>query len=177
VSAAVPAAARGQHFLRSAHLARAIVVAADIPCGALVLDLGAGFGRLTQPLLDQGAHVVAVEIDPKLARSLERRCPMARVVCGDATTMALPRRPFRVVANLPFAITTATVRRLLASPYLQRADLVVARGFALKWTAREPRIDIVRWLSRRAFMPPPATDAAVISLRGRDPRPHGRIIR
>ena len=177
MSAAGPAAARGQHFLRSPHLARAIVVAAAVPSGALVLDIGAGFGRLTQPLLDRGARVVAVEIDPKLARSLQRRCPAARVVCEDATTMALPRRHFRVVANLPFAISAAMLRRLLASPYLQRADLIVARGFALKWAAREPRVDVVRWLAPQAFMPPPATGAAVISVRGRDRRSDGRIVR
>jgi 23S rRNA (adenine-N6)-dimethyltransferase len=135
-----------------------------------VFDVGAGFGRLTGPLLATGARVIAVEIDPKLARGLARRHPDARVVCDDALRMPLPHRPFRVVANLPFSISTAMVRRLLASPYLERADLIVARGFALKWCDREPRLGVARWLPRHAFMPPPSTDAAVLVIRGGAPR-------
>ena len=156
---AASAAATGQHFLRSARLATSIVRAAEVPRGALVLDIGAGFGRLTGPLLDAGARVVAIELDPKLARSLGRRYPAARVICDDALAVALPRRPFRVVANLPFGITTALVRRLAASPHLERADLVVGRGFALK-----SGLPITRWLSRHDFMPAPSTDAAVITI-------------
>lgn len=169
---AVPAsrrAARGQHFLRSGRLARQIVADAAVPPGALVFDIGAGFGRLTGPLLETGARVVAVEIDSKLARGLARRYPDARVVSDDCLRIPLPHRPFRVVANLPFAISTAMMRRLLASPHLERADLIVARGFALKW-CRDPRIDVTRWLPRHAFTPPPSTDAAVLVV-----RPDGRL--
>jgi 23S rRNA (adenine-N6)-dimethyltransferase len=173
----VPAAeaARGQHFLRSARLANQIVAAAGVPSGALVFDIGAGFGRLTRPLVDTGAHVVAVERDPKLARKLARRFPDVRVVCDDARRIPLPRRPFRVVANLPFAISTAMLRRLLESPYLERADLVVARGFAIKWSAHE-RIGVSRWLSRECFVPAPGTDAAVLVVSARRKlAPSGRM--
>ena len=159
MSAAGLTGARGQHFIRSARLAQRIVVDAGVPSGALVFDIGAGFGRLTQPLLETGARVIAVELDPKLARGLARRCPDARVVCDDALAIPLPRRPFHVVANLPFAITTAMVRRLMASRYLVRADLVVARGFALK-----SGLPVTRWLPRDAFMPVPSTDCAVVRL-------------
>lgn len=167
---AAHAAAAGQHFLRSARLAASIVRAADVPPGALVLDIGAGFGRLTGPLLEAGARVVAIERDPKLARQLARRHPDARVVCDDALMIALPRRPFRVVANLPFGISTAMVRRLLVSRHLERADLVVGRGFALK-----SGLPITRWLPRSAFMPPPSTDAAVIRFGGRVAHPKLQI--
>ncbi|HZN14404.1 MAG TPA: rRNA adenine N-6-methyltransferase family protein [Acidimicrobiales bacterium] len=161
MSAARPAAT-GQHFLRSPALAKRIVADAGVPGGALVFDIGAGFGRLTLPLLETGARVIAVEIDAKLARSLQRRCPDARVVCDDALRIPLPHRPFRVVANLPFGISTAMLRRLSASPYLERADLIVARGFALK-----SGLPVSRWLPRRAFMPPPSTDCAVLVLQRR----------
>jgi 23S rRNA (adenine-N6)-dimethyltransferase len=139
---------------------------AGVPPGALVLDIGAGFGRLTGPLLASGARVIAVELDPKLARSLQRRFPDARVVCADALTMPLPRRPFRVVANVPFGISTALLRRLVAAPHLERADLIVARGFAIKWSTREPRARIARHLSRHCFMPPPSTDATILVVDG-----------
>jgi 23S rRNA (adenine-N6)-dimethyltransferase len=156
---AAPAGARGQHFLRSPHLAQRIVANASVPGDALVFDIGAGFGRLTKPLLATGARVIAVELDPKLARGLERRYPDARVVCDDALRIPLPHRPFRVVANLPFAITTAMVRRLASSRHLVRADLIVARGFALK-----SGLPVARWLSRAEFTPPPSTDCAVVVL-------------
>ncbi len=159
MSAASPAPARGQHFLRSPHLAQRIVAHACVPTGALVFDIGAGFGRLTKPLLDTGARVIAVELDPKLARGLGRRYPDVRVICDDALRIPLPRRPFRVVANLPFAITTAMVRRLLGSPYLVRADLIVARGYALK-----SGLPVARWIPRAEFTPPPSTDCAVVVL-------------
>jgi 23S rRNA (adenine-N6)-dimethyltransferase len=132
-----------------------------VPPGALVLDIGAGFGRLTRPLLETGARVIAIEIDPKLARGLERRFVDARVVCDDALRIALPRQPFRVVANLPFGISSAMLRRLLAARYLERADLIVARGFALKWSNGRDR-RIARLLAANAFMPPPPTPAAVL---------------
>ena len=157
-------AARGQHFLRSALLAQEIVDRAQVPSAALVFDIGAGFGRLTKPLLATGSRIVAIEIDPKLARSLQRRYPAARVVCDDALRVPLPRRPFRVVANLPFGITTSMIRRLLASPFLERADVIVARGFALK-----SGLPVSRWLPRHAFMPAPSTDCAVVVF-GRCPK-------
>jgi 23S rRNA (adenine-N6)-dimethyltransferase len=124
-----------------------------------VFDIGAGFGRLTAPLLASGARVIAVELDPRLARGLARRYPDARVVCDDALRIPLPRRPFRVVANLPFGITTVMVRRLAAARSLERADLIVGRGYALK-----SGLPVSRWLSRNLFMPAPSTDCAVITL-------------
>jgi 23S rRNA (adenine-N6)-dimethyltransferase len=59
------------------------------------------------------------------------------VVRTDATDLRLPRRPFRVVANPPFAATTAILRRLLSpGSRLVTADLVVPRGVARRWTDR-----------------------------------------
>jgi 16S rRNA A1518/A1519 N6-dimethyltransferase RsmA/KsgA/DIM1 with predicted DNA glycosylase/AP lyase activity len=69
---AAQAAATGQHFLRSARLASSIVRDAEVPSGALVLDIGAGFGRLTGPLLDGGARVVALEQNTQRARADDR---------------------------------------------------------------------------------------------------------
>ena len=158
------AAPRGQHFLRSPRLASAIVRDAGVGAEDLVFDIGAGFGRLTAPLVATGARVVAGELDAKLARGLARRFPSARVVNDDALRIPLPHRPFRVVANLPFGISSAMVRRLLAAPSLARADLIVARGFAIKWS-RNPHITTARRLPRHLFTPPPSTDAAVLVLR------------
>ena len=104
-----------------------------------------------------------------------------RVVEGDALEVPLPAEPYRVVANLPFAITTAMLRRLLDDPPgpLIAADLIVQRGFAVKRCAPRPctllsagwlpwwRLTIDRILLPESFDPPPAVDAAVLTIRRR----------
>jgi 23S rRNA (adenine-N6)-dimethyltransferase len=165
--------ARGQHFLRSSALAAELVRAAGIGPGDLVLDLGAGTGVLTRALARTGARVIAVELDPVLAAGLRSRFP--GVVEDDALRVPLPRSPFRVVANLPFACGTAILRRLLDPRVpLASADVIVEWGLAEKRTAVWPstqlsvewgawfELTLVRRLPRSCFAPPPSVDAAVM---------------
>jgi 16S rRNA A1518/A1519 N6-dimethyltransferase RsmA/KsgA/DIM1 with predicted DNA glycosylase/AP lyase activity len=87
---------RGRHFLRSRGFADRIVRDAGIEAGTLVLDLGAGGGALTRALVDAGACVRAVELDPAALRQLETRFGgdgRVEVVEGDATVV--PSRPSR----------------------------------------------------------------------------------
>jgi 23S rRNA (adenine-N6)-dimethyltransferase len=166
---------------------RALVRSAGVGPDDLVLDLGAGSGRLTLALARTGARVIAVERDPRLARRLEQRTiddPAVRVVAGDLRTIPLPHRPFHVVANIPFATGTDLLRRLLDEHHrgkrLRGADLLVEWGFARRLTASAP-IDraTARWQHRfhltvagrvpaRAFSPPPRVDAAHLVVRPRD---------
>ena len=127
----------GWHQLADHHAAR-IVDRAGIRAGDLVLDIGAGAGALTGPLLATGARVVAVELHRERAAVLRHDCasPRLRVVVADVSDLRLPRRPFRVVANPPFAITTAILRRLVApGSALVRADVVVPWHTAARWAA------------------------------------------
>jgi len=101
-----------------------------------VLDIGAGRGVITAHLIAAGAQVMAFELHPQRAQHLRARFGggVVRVVRADATDLRLPRRPFRVVANPPFAITTALLRRLVApGSRLVRADLVVPFHVARRW--------------------------------------------
>jgi 23S rRNA (adenine-N6)-dimethyltransferase len=149
-----------------------------------VLEFGAGHGRLTEQLALRAGRVVAVEINARLAAQLTRRFrarPNVTVVLADALAVSLPRRQFKVVSNPPFHITSALLHRLLDDPVvpLVRADLVLGWGSALgltgvfgpaqkarPWLSRYEFL-LIRRLSRELFDPPPAQDAAMISIRRR----------
>jgi 23S rRNA (adenine-N6)-dimethyltransferase len=170
--------ALGQNLLASQALAERLVAAAGVVRGDLVVEIGAGRGVLTAALARRARRVLAIELDPDWAAGLRERfarSPHVQVVEGDALTAALPREPFRVVANLPFARTTALLHRLLDDPSLplQRADLVLQWEVARK-RAGEPRSVVsAAWspwwsarlggrLPRTAFRPVPAVDAGVL---------------
>jgi 23S rRNA (adenine-N6)-dimethyltransferase len=153
-----------------------------VRAGDLVLDIGAGTGALTCWLVEHGARVVAVELHPRRAGVLRRRFDERVVVVQtDAGDLRLPRRPFRVVANPPFAATTAIMRRLLTpGSRLLGADLVVPRHVARRWVAPGAP-GRARWskqfmverggnLPRHAFDPPTRADAVVLRIRRRGVR-------
>ncbi len=174
----------GAHFLVDRPLIGQLVRTSGVGHGDLVFDLGAGFGALTAPLANTGAKVIAVELDPALAGRLRRRFraePLVGVVEADLRRIPLPRRPFHVVANPPFGLTTWLCRRLLGDRALNLtgAEFVLEWG-AAKWlTSQKPRdsemaswtarydIRLVRRVPAASFSPRPAADAAYLSIRRR----------
>jgi 23S rRNA (adenine-N6)-dimethyltransferase len=173
----------GAHFLQDRGVAAELVRRAGVRPGDLVLDLGAGSGAITAPLAAAGARVLAIERDARLTRYLEHRfaAEQVTVVQGDLRRVPLPRRPFRVVASIPFATTTALLGRLLDDPRtaLERADLLVEWGVARRLASACPRDLATAWwvgrfdlrLERRVpaacFRPPPRVDAAHLAVRPR----------
>ncbi|MFN8039686.1 MAG: rRNA adenine N(6)-methyltransferase family protein [Acidimicrobiales bacterium] len=168
----------GWHELDPAWAER-LVADAAIRSGDLVVDVGAGTGALTRPLLDAGARVIAVERHPGRADALARRFGDDIVlVRADAADLRLPRRPFHVVANPPFAVTTALLRRLLApGSRLVSAHVVLQSAAVHRWTGsgapgagrwrRAFDAEPGRPVPRRAFRPPPSVDCRVLVLRHR----------
>jgi 23S rRNA (adenine-N6)-dimethyltransferase len=170
--------ARGQHFLRSSQLAAELVRDAGVQPGDSAVDIGAGTGVLTRALVDAGATVTALELDPALAAGLRQRFPEhdVRVVEANACRCSWPPERFTVVANLPFAGTGAILDNLLRDPSggLYRADVIVQWEFAEKHSSVWPgtlrgvywrawfELAIVARLSRGAFTPVPSVDAAVL---------------
>ena len=159
--------------------AELLVAEAGIAPGTLVVDVGAGTGAVTGPLLEVGARVIAVEAHPGRAAALRRRFGRRIVVVqADAADLRLPRHGYRVVANPPFAVTSPLLRRLLQpGTKLAGADLILQDQAARRWagsgapgSARWDRLFTVslgRPLPKTAFRPPPHTKTRVLHIRSR----------
>lgn len=134
----------------------------------MVLDVGAGTGALTAPLVATGAQVIAIELHPVRAAALRERFGEAIIVVrADASDLRLPRRPFHVVANPPFGVTTALIKRLTHhGSRLVRADLVLDGRVARRWVGVRDGFmaTLGPTVPRRAFHPPPPVDARVLTL-------------
>lgn len=161
-------------------VARRLVADAHLPKRSLVIDVGAGGGAVTLPLLDAGHRVVAVEAHRGRSDALRERFDGHRVtvVRADAADLLLPRRPFHVVANPPYGIVAPLLRRLLArGSRLVSARLVVDARAVGVWTSRRaPGMN--RWsadfvvrggppVPRSAFRPPPHVDSRILEIRRR----------
>ncbi|MGZ4706402.1 MAG: rRNA adenine N(6)-methyltransferase family protein [Acidimicrobiales bacterium] len=159
--------------------AERIVADAGVDAGDLVIDVGAGLGALTGPLLASGARVIAVEAHPgRAARLRESFGPELVVVVADARDLRLPRRPFHVVANPAYGIGAALLRRLVhPGSRLVRAHVVLQQQVARRWAGpdapgarRWQRCfagELGRPVPRSAFQPAPAVNSRVLVLRRR----------
>ncbi len=193
----------GQHFLTDHKVAERIVAAADLSHTDLVLEIGAGRGALTVPLARRAGKVIAVEVDRRLFPSLREALQgldNVRLVHGDILAQDIGaltgHRPYKVVANLPYYITSAVLRHLLASRWrpsllvvtVQRevAERIVAQPE--RRTRRAARMSllavsvqfygqprIVARVSAGSFSPPPRVDSAVLRVDVFDSLPWGEV--
>jgi 23S rRNA (adenine-N6)-dimethyltransferase len=183
--------------------AELIVAGSGVRRGDLVVEVGAGLGALTRPLLATGAHVIAFERHPGRAADLraslgtefgtelegvpegvpDRRDPASRggrltVVEADAADMRLPRRPFHVVANPPFAISAPVLRRLLhPGSRLTSAHLVLQDQVVRRWSGPDAPaarrwqqtfvVEAGRPVPPSAFHPPPRVRCRLLVIRRR----------
>ena len=173
-----------QNFLVDRRAIDALVDGSEVGNGDLVVDIGAGNGLISAALVRRGAQVLAIERDPSLAERLRAKFatwPAVTVVEGDVLETPPPDKPFSVVANLPFGITTKILRHLLDSDALARADVIVQAEVARKrgsggrgtllnacW---EPWFEFGTGarIAATAFRPRPRVDAAVLIVTRRSP--------
>lgn len=183
-----PKKSLGQHWLFDSKSLGAICDAATIEPTDTVLEIGPGLGPLTIELTQRAKKVIAVEFDEQLARELPSRVPAfnLQVVHSDIMHFDLSQLPkgYKVVANVPYYITSAIVRLLTESstPPVSITLLVqkeVARRIAadpgamsiLAISAQfyaQPELGLL--VSADKFDPPPKVDSQIITLRMR-PQP------
>jgi len=175
----------GQNFLIDEHVVNSIVAAAGITPGDAVLEIGPGIGTLTQGLAEAGADVTAVEIDRRLLEVLSKTLEgydNVRVVHGDilriniAETIGAPK--YKVVANLPYYITTPIIMGLLeAKMPIDVLVTMVQKEVAQRMVATPgtkdygslsvavqyyTKAEIMFIVKPDSFIPPPSVESAVI---------------
>ena len=117
-----PSKRLGQHFLRDQRSIHRIIDAFNPKADETIVEIGPGTGALTSHLVERAGRLIAVEFDNKLAPMLQERFGSFgnfKLVMADALTVdfckeILPAQSARLVANLPYNISTAILQRLIA---------------------------------------------------------------
>lgn len=184
----------GQNFLIKRGIVDEIVKAADLQEGEPVLEIGPGIGTLTQGLAQSGANVTAIELDTRLLEVLDTTLAQysnVTIVHGDVLKLDVPsimnHKPFKVVANLPYYITTPIIMSLLESRLpIERLVVMVQKEVALRMVAKPgtkdygalsvavqyyTKSDIVLDVPPKSFLPAPAVTSSVIRCVLRDKPP------
>ena len=172
----------GQHFLIQERVLDEITEAARIEESDTVVEIGPGLGVLTERLLRQAAHVIAIEVDPQLPPLLRSFVNVPTdtltVIEGNALEVALPKTPYKIVANIPYHITSPLLRHaFLDGPHPPTSlTLLIQREVAEKIVDTKDRglltiivslfgtPRIVTHVPPSAFVPPPKVDSSVLHI-------------
>jgi 16S rRNA (adenine1518-N6/adenine1519-N6)-dimethyltransferase len=180
-----PSKALGQNFLIDGNILAIILREADVRADETVLEIGPGLGVLTKALAALARRVIAVEKDRRLAGHIRSRFPEVELVAGDAMEVPLPTCD-KVVANLPYSISTPILERLVDGEWKPRRIVVTLQREVAQRLAAGPRrkeygaltlftqlryhVTIAHVVSGRCFYPSPQVESAVVVLDRRDPR-------
>lgn len=182
----------GQNFLVDSTIRERIVQQANINPETLVIEIGPGQGSITTLMVDHVAHLLAYEIDPDLARVLKGQYQsykkveiiegdfLIRDVKQDIKNVKTPYKSIKVVANLPYYITTPIITKLMLElDNIDELIIMVQYEVALRLTASIKDSDysalsvITQYYSvpeflfkvpPQAFRPQPKVESAVIKL-------------
>lgn len=176
-----PSLRLGQNFLIDENILKKIIAAADIKKDDVVLEVGPGLGTLTQALATQAKKVLAVEKDKHLVEVLEetlKEYPNVDVIQSDILKYSLPSSAYKVVANIPYYLTSHLIRELLESkvpPSL--IVLMIQKEVAERMMAKPPNMNllavsvqyyaepkIISAVSQNCFYPKPKIDSAIVTL-------------
>jgi 16S rRNA (adenine1518-N6/adenine1519-N6)-dimethyltransferase len=184
-----PRKSLSQNFLTDPDALDAIVAAAELRPGDEVVEIGPGLGVLTRRLLAAGAAVTAVELDPRLAEYLRRELyGVDRFELIEADALSLhpreffPGRPIKVVANIPYHITSPLLHTFLEGErppelivllvQLEVAERVAAppgrMSYLSVFAQNVATAEVVARVPAASFEPAPSVDSAVLRLRRRE---------
>jgi 16S rRNA (adenine1518-N6/adenine1519-N6)-dimethyltransferase len=169
-----------------------MVESADIAAGDIVLEIGPGKGVLTRSLLAAAKKVVAIEKDRECIAYLQEEfakditCGKLEIIDGDVlkfdpSSMEKYKKPYKIVANIPYYITGAIIEQFLSASY-QPACMVllmqkeVAERIAVQGTEKQSILSIavrvygtpkiIAKVPKGAFVPPPKVDSAILQISG-----------
>ena len=179
----------GQNFLTDTNLLRAIVSDSGLEEGETVVEIGTGAGTLTRALAEKAGKVISFEVDENLKPVLEETLSgldNVEVIFGDVLKMsdkdivAITGGEFRVVANIPYYITTGLIMRFVESGLpVKSITVMIQKEVAERLVAKENTGDygaitmsvrmrgdavITRKVSRTMFYPAPNVDSAVVRI-------------
>lgn len=184
----------GQNFVIDANTVRKIVKAAAITSDDVVVEIGPGLGSLTLALLETAKHVIAIEIDPKLAarlpQTVQAHAPehanRLTVVHADAMSITtLPIQPTALIANLPYNISVPvllhffemfpSITNTLVMVQLEVADRLAATpgskvygvpSVKARWYGDVRKVGNV---GRNVFWPAPNVDSGLVAFTRKEP--------
>ncbi|MDA8387498.1 MAG: 16S rRNA (adenine(1518)-N(6)/adenine(1519)-N(6))-dimethyltransferase RsmA [Nitrospiraceae bacterium] len=175
-----------QHFLFDPSILTRIIDVSGVGPEDTVVEIGPGPGALTRMLLERAGRVVAIELDEKFYRRLKEEISSEKLELVHGDALKFPYHElgeFRVVANIPYHITTPIIFRLLRESALRSMTLTIQKEVALRMTASpgpgnygvltlsilyraEPKLAFT--IPAGAFRPVPKVDSACIHLRIRE---------
>jgi len=181
-----PVKSFGQNFLVDSHVLDKIIRGANITAADHVLEIGAGLGGLTQALLERTSHVTAVELDKRLAAALHEILPAAQIVNMDIMDYEIPSGINKIVANLPYYLTTPIIMQLLESYRFQSITVMVQKEVAQRMVSRcnakknakgdkthgalslaieyYANAEIIAYVPTNSFLPRPTVGSAVVHM-------------
>ncbi len=178
----IPKKSLGQHWLEDETSLWAMIDYSGVTGDDTVLEVGPGLGPLTKLLVDEAEQVIAVEFDQELAAGLAKRVPASNllVVQKDILQFDLTSLPpgYKVVANIPYYLTSKLVRVLSESPNPPAiATLLIQKEVAERLAAKPGQLSILGVTSQfywevslgpvvgaELFTPPPKVDSQIAIL-------------
>lgn len=175
----------GQNFLRDAGVLSEIIDASELSPEDTVVEIGPGRGFLTDELVKKAGHVFAVELDEDLLPGLKAGFLTSKnftLLHQDALTYTPPKEPYKLIANIPYYITSPILNHFLYEQFNGGNPptlmvLMVQKEVAKKILAKKGKHsvlslqvhlfgepELVRIVSKHAFKPTPEVDSAVIKI-------------
>lgn len=180
--------AQGQNFLVSKQVIQEEVNHANLTRNDTVLDIGAGFGFLTELLAQKARFVYAIEKDTKITKILEHRLSSLlkkekiKVINRDVMDISLPQAT-KIVSNPPYHIISPLIIKILTevftNPGFKYAIMILQEAYAQRlishpgeenWGRLPAALsyfgsgEFIRKVSKHAFYPPPETSSAMVKL-------------